>query len=195
MLETIAYITPEVYVYQIPPLKSINGHRATEWDTDNSLWKGRLKVVEIEGGNNSLQCEVRLEDSTNGELFAAAPYSLDGKGVEPVTDSSRYFAIRVVDGSRQATLGLGFPDRSMAFEFNIALQDYKKHAKPLVAKPIKDYSLKPGQSIHVNVEETTEQPQFQIPNLLPPPPSSKSSKKKDHHQRTDPFDDDFGDFV
>lgn len=87
-IETILSITPLVYIYGIPPLKSLSrGHRAAEWNVDKPMWEGRLKVVEISDVDNpksELTCELRLEDVNTGELFASAPYSKDGKGVDAV---------------------------------------------------------------------------------------------------------------
>lgn len=51
-----------------------------------------------------------------GELFAASPYDVSGKSVEPVLDSSRYFVLRVEsdgptpDQRRTAYIGVGVRD-------------------------------------------------------------------------------------
>ncbi|KAL8207682.1 UNVERIFIED_CONTAM: hypothetical protein K2H54_060636 [Gekko kuhli] len=62
------------------------------------------------------------------ELFAQAPIDqYPGIAVETVTDSSRYFVIRIQDGNgRSAFIGIGFGDRGDAFDFNVSLQDHFK---------------------------------------------------------------------
>lgn len=204
-VESIIYINPKVYIYQIPPLKNIAGYKASEWDVDKPLWQGKLTVIEIENDQHEMECQLRLQDVSTGELFAIAPYKYDGKGVMSVLDSSRFFTIRVVNGTMTAVLGLGFADRNQAFEFNVALQDFRKHSNFSERLPnvTRDFSLKEGQKIHINVGggssistdfSTEESSEVEIPALKPPPPTHNTSKEQ-ATVRTDPFDDDFGDFV
>ena len=82
-----------------------------------------------------------------GALFASCPVDeYPGAAVERVTDSSRYYALRLVHQSgrrlehhtmivclslslcagKHAFIGLGFADRSESFDFNVALSDFFK---------------------------------------------------------------------
>ncbi|ORX35059.1 hypothetical protein BD324DRAFT_582726 [Kockovaella imperatae] len=157
-IESILFIAREVMVYQVPPRTSTSGYKAAEWDVEQFMWKGRLRVVEI--GN---RCELKLEDPSTGELFASATYATPWTQVEPVLDSSRYFVIRVEgDGGQRAYIGMGFQERGEAFDFQVALQSVAKRAsapepssdpsqpsKP--AAPPKDYSLKDGQTFTIKI--------------------------------------------
>jgi adaptin ear-binding coat-associated protein 1/2 len=78
--------------------------------------------------------------------------------VEPAADSSRNFLVRVVDATskRHAFLGMGFPERDDAFDFNVALSDWEKHLQgaadsvaAAAAAPQHDFSLKAGETIKV----------------------------------------------
>ncbi|NXC31209.1 NECP2 protein, partial [Campylorhamphus procurvoides] len=96
-----------------------------------------------------------------GELFAQAPVEqFPGLAVEGVTDSSRYFVIRVEDGNgRRAFIGVGFADRGDAFDFNVALQDHFKWVRQQseLARqdseqgPKLDLGFKEGQTITLNI--------------------------------------------
>ncbi len=65
-------------------------------------------------------CHLRLEEKPSGKLYAECSVeAYPGPSVQSVSDSSRYFVIRVSDGTH---LGLGFADRSDSFDLNVALQ-------------------------------------------------------------------------
>ncbi|EGG04886.1 uncharacterized protein MELLADRAFT_116967 [Melampsora larici-populina 98AG31] len=168
--ESVLWVARECYVYRLPPRTSTAGYKAADWgDMEAFLWKGRLRIIE-KGTENPTKCFIRLEDLDTGDLFANCPYSLDGKSVEPVLDSSRYYVIRVEDSSsgQRAFLGMGFPERSDSFDFNVTLQDWTKRQKftsnsgtgtdhdsksspHLPSGPKRDFSLKDGQTISISL--------------------------------------------
>lgn len=141
-IQRVLYVCRPVHVYAIPPLMSMKGYAAADWtvpDLHNGgktreIFTARLRILEtaipMGPGNSSSQEKVKvdilLEDTNTGDLFAAAPY-IDASVVEHAIDSSRFFAMRVVgDQGRKAVLGIGFEDRSEAFDFGVALQEARK---------------------------------------------------------------------
>ncbi|KAI9144131.1 hypothetical protein BKA69DRAFT_1164299 [Paraphysoderma sedebokerense] len=185
-IETTLLIVREVFVYKIPPRTTTRGYRAQEWDVNQFLWQGRLKVT-AQGD----KCFVKLEDPNTGELFALCNYNPDNNSVEPVLDSSRYFVLRIEDKGRHAYVGLGFAERNDAFDFNVALQDHVKHVKAqkepkkaLDPGPKLDLSLKEGETISINIGKIAKKPvkpstnvvNDGSPAILPPRPSSSNSK-------------------
>jgi len=198
-IESVLYVCREVMVYRVPPRTSNAGYRAEGWgDLSDPLWKGRMRIMESDD-----KCTIRLEDPSSGEVFAQSPYDVTGAAVEPVLDSSRYFVLRVEDAGKKAYIGIGFVERTEAFDFNVALQDYTKRQKALLnpepaesstssASPHlpavkKDFSLKQGQSLGaIAIPGGSSHPPRKKPAasllggssgggipLLPPPPSSK----------------------
>ncbi|KAJ3204528.1 hypothetical protein HDU82_005776 [Entophlyctis luteolus] len=198
--ESVLLVIRECTAYRIPPRTAAKGYRAGDWDVNAFLWKGRLRII---ARGSKADCFINLEDATTGELFAACPYPPDGSTVEPVLDSSRYFVLTLVDpgSGRKAYIGLGFLERSDAFDFNVALQDHAKRLKnagkpKTVAAtssfPSIDFSLKDDQkfSIHIGGVELAHEVAKKkpasasssissIPGLseyaLPPPPLTSSS--------------------
>merc|ERR1711920_18045 len=81
------------------------------------------------------------------------------KYVERVTDSSRYWVLKIVNGQRHAFIGFGFSDRNDAFDFNCVLSDFKrtyvdKDSDSAIAsqlEPMRDLSLKDGDKIVLNL--------------------------------------------
>lgn len=232
------FIASSVHVYNIPPLTSTKGYLAAHWTADSNkrqIFTARLRVLETAipdpDSGESLSTEVLLEDPVTGQLFAGAPYT-DAGVVEAALDSGRFFALRVVgDGGRKAVLGIGFEERGEAIDFGITLQEVrkvlgidvevgrkgmagKKAVDKEVVKAKKDFSLKEGEIIHVDIgkkgrrqkeeslvngNEDDERAMFSIappPHipkagtggttpLLPPPPSGLDVKTQRRRSRQD----------
>lgn len=212
-IHRVLFIASNVHVYAIPPLTSTKGYLATHWTAENNkrrIFAARLRVLETaipdpDGSGETLSTNILLEDPTTGELFAGAPYT-DSGAVEAALDSVRFFAVRVVgDGGRKAMLGIGFEERSEAIDFGITLQEVRKVQKldldaagktlgigpkegktKTVVMEKKDFSLKEGETIHVDIGRKggrkkdegiagrveDERALFSIP---PPPYSSKGA--------------------
>lgn len=161
-IERTLAVFREVAAYKIPPRMGSGGVKSGDWLVDDKIFTGRLMVVDC-----GKACELRLTDGNTGELFAVCPVGVGERMtcVEPAADSSRNFVIRVVDptSKRHAFLGMGFPERGDAFDFNVALADWEKHTQrqeasaasgtagsaALPAAPQQDFSLKAGETISV----------------------------------------------
>ncbi|KAF2688226.1 adaptin ear-binding coat-associated protein 2 [Lentithecium fluviatile CBS 122367] len=237
-IQRILYLAPKVHIYQIPPLTSTKGYQASAWTADNNarqIFTARLRILETsipaptadDDTAEKVSTTLLLEDPSTGEEFAAAPYT-GISVVEQALDSSRFFAVTVVNGGRKAVLGMGFEERSEAIDFNIALQDARrvlgfeanpnapgsgprgKSSQKAVEEPKRDFSLKEGQTISINLgglkgrrerkEESKSPPEQQKSDqaalfsikpppgsggsgFLPPPPSAKSVKEERRRSR------------
>lgn len=179
-IQRILYLVPKVHIYNIPPLTSTKGYQASTWTADNNkrqIFTARLRILETsipspnpESDDEKVTITLLLEDPSTGDLFAAAPYT-SPNSVEQALDSSRFFAVTVVGDGRKAVLGLGFEERSEAFDFSVALQDARRslglekapngsigasstsrsssNSKP--EEPKRDFSLKEGETISINL--------------------------------------------
>lgn len=125
--ESVLLVKREVFLYTLPPRQSTRGYRAAEWSLDAPTWTGRLRVVTRSGSSDSM-LYIRLEDAVSGRLYAQCPVeAFPSVAVEQVLDSSRYFVIRLVsDDGRTVFVGIGFAERSDAFDLNVAIQDHFK---------------------------------------------------------------------
>ncbi|KAL6271414.1 hypothetical protein ACE6H2_028325 [Prunus campanulata] len=159
-------VVREVAVYKIPPRSTSGGYKCGEWLQSDKIWSGRLRVVSCKD-----RCEIRLEDPNSSELFAAC-FVHPGQretSVETVLDSSRYFVLKIEDGTgKHAFIGLGFAERNEAFDFNVALSDHEKYVKREHEKesnggetsddghidihPAVNHRLKEGETIRINVK-------------------------------------------
>jgi hypothetical protein len=155
--ERVLLVKPEVFVYRIPPRTTNRAYLASSWKLDAPDWTGRLRILSL-----GSKCIIKLEDKSSGELFASCPVeSYPSVAVESVSDSARYFVIRIKDeANRTAFIGIGFVDRSDSFDFNVALQDHFKTIKkeeelaknpPVMNEKKLDLSFKEGQTIKINI--------------------------------------------
>ncbi|KAI1150821.1 hypothetical protein F4825DRAFT_452064 [Nemania diffusa] len=206
-IQRVLFIIGNVHVYNVPPMTPGKGHVAASWTADGNsrqIFTARLRVLETAitqaSGEEKVKADIILEDQRTGQLFAAAPYTAAAI-VEPAYDSSRFFALRVQDGAgRKATLGIGFEERSDAFDFGVALQEAQKTLgwaqgglpgqKPAEEKKDsvekRDLSLKEGETITVNLPARFGRRKPQAGEevsggslssfSLPPPPSAGTSK-------------------
>lgn len=156
-IELVLFQVSECYVYLIPPRKSAASYRADEWNVNKWAWEGVLKVI-----SKGEECIIRLEDKTTGELYARS-FLREGEPhpVEAVIDSSRYFVLRIEENIggrlRHAFIGIGFRERTEAYDFQAALHDHMKYLnKKKAAEEMEqqyqksssaDYSLKEGETI------------------------------------------------
>lgn len=134
-------------------------YRAADWNLTEPSWTGRLRLV----ANGEL-VSLKLEDKQSGALFANCPIDkYPGIAVEAVSDSSRYFVLRIQDDNgRTAFIGMGFGDRSDSFDLNVALQDHFKWVKnqeqiekeKVEPRQQLDLGFKEGETIKINMKIT-----------------------------------------
>ncbi|KAG4960934.1 hypothetical protein AAZX31_13G274300 [Glycine max] len=161
-IELVLFQVPECYVYIIPPRMTAASYRADEWDVNKWAWEGILKVT-----SKGEECIIKLEDKSTGELYARA-FLRNGEPhpVEPVIDSSRYFVLRIEENIggrlRHAFIGIGFRERTEAYDFQAALHDHMKYLnKKKTAEEMEqhyqqtssvDYSLKEGETLVLQIK-------------------------------------------
>jgi hypothetical protein len=151
VIERVRCAIPDAHVFKLPHRPTAGGWRGADWDQE--VWQGTLKVVER--GDLTV---VLLVDRASGGIFAVCPVQ-DG-AVDRCVDSSRYFVLRVENqNGRHMYIGMAFNERNDAFDFNTSLEDARREKEseanpvPLETGPSKDYSMKDGAKIHINVSK------------------------------------------
>ena len=130
----------ECFVYQIPPLRTSEGHRAEDWQLESPLFTGALRVYQR---GDSLRVIVYRVPPISLQPTDESPYSIFAESlihispserdllrfVDGVVDSSRYFVLKIQDpnSDRSAYIGVGFRERETAFEFKNCLNDYIRY--------------------------------------------------------------------
>mmetsp|Transcript_8527 Transcript_8527/g.18408 ORF Transcript_8527/g.18408 Transcript_8527/m.18408 type:complete len:218 (-) Transcript_8527:2374-3027(-) len=151
VVERVRCSIPDAHVFKLPPRQTAGGWRGADWDQE--VWQGTLKVVER--GDLTV---ILLVDRGSGAIFAVCPVK-DG-AVDRCVDSSRYFVLRVENANgRHMYIGMAFNERNDAFDFNTSLEDSRREREAMAnpvplepSGPAKDYSMKKGEKIHINVK-------------------------------------------
>lgn len=98
-----------------------------------------------------------LQDDKN-QVFAICQVN-DDSAVERTLDSGRYFVLRITNQQgRHAYIGIAFNERNDAFDFNVALNEFKNElhreqtATMMAASATsQDFSLKSGEKIKIKI--------------------------------------------
>lgn len=191
-MSLVTFTCSTVQVYQVPP-PSGKGLRTTQI-IQPSIFTGSLRLVQ---SLDPLKLDIRIEvpitpgeqPASERELFAACPYA-HANTVERTTDSSRFFQLRVVHEKRVAYLAIGFEEKDLAFDFQVALADFDKLKRTAEARQVgarAPEQMSKAMPAVKSFEETGD-----IPLLAPPP--STSAMRETQAATTTGFDDDFGDF-
>jgi len=171
-------IIPDVHAFSLPPKTSARAWSA-EAMREKEIWAGVLKVVTRSEDKAVIQLV-----SADGRLFAAAPVSR-GRAftecVESASDSSRYFSIVVRnDQGRSAPIGIGFRDRTGAFDFRASLMEWEKKrtgvaAAQAAAAASEDLSLRAGTALNLafHKEPSTAPAAAPASGPLAPPPAAR----------------------
>merc|ERR1711874_200395 len=153
-------VKAECLVYRIPPQTKAAGWKANDWNLKKPDWNGKMKLVTMGKG-----AKIKLVEKDNDSLFRECPIeTYPGLAIQSVTDSSRYFVIKVTEDGKNVYLGLGFEDRSDSFDLNSTLHDYfkgllveEKIEQEKEAPPEKlDLALKQGETIKVSINLPTK---------------------------------------
>lgn len=128
--EQVLCVIGEVFCYRVKAMATADGFRCADWGLDAPMLTGRLRVI---GRGEEIFCRVLKPD---GAVFAetepvkAAETPRD-RFVTPAVDSSRYYVIRLLNprNGQRAPLGIGFRERSSAFDFTAAVDDFCKKAR------------------------------------------------------------------
>ncbi|GMF26062.1 unnamed protein product [Phytophthora lilii] len=135
VLERTLFSESGVWLYQVPASQvSSLAPRADAWDPEHPFLTGSVRVLQRGDACLVQLFEPAAEDAPPA-LFAQCPLQITRElaldvYVHDCVDSSRYFMLRVEDEKtgRRAFVGIGFPDRTAAFNFKATLQDYAKYA-------------------------------------------------------------------
>jgi hypothetical protein len=160
-------------VYRVPPLTTVSGYRANDWNLATPL---QTCGFQVERRDNDLYLLFTVENHT--KLFALSKVRTGHSGIsdsgsggsgsestnteqrssiESVVDSSRYFVTKIQDPQtgKEAMLGFGFRDREVAIDLMGNLQQFQRSIqREIDAKNMKVTEippLQPGHKMHISL--------------------------------------------
>jgi len=175
-------INNQLFIYRIPPMQSIDGHRAELWNLSKPLLHNACSI-EVYRKNEEMIIDILAERPKTGEgavegskenyLFARSIVHLNittnnalEHWISPTIDSSRYFALRITNPStkQEALIGIGFIERNDATNFRMACDDYVNSL--MREKKAMELHRQFEESLAIDeAEESTEQQQQQHAHL------------------------------
>lgn len=126
---------PLCFVYVVP--KGGSGLFANSWNLASPIFTGQLEVVVNRQDSVILRVFPRNREADDTPFVESTSIPIRdivtgnkilSYFIEPVHDSSRYFVVRVEDpvSGTRGVIGIGFKDRSRAFDLTAALSDLKR---------------------------------------------------------------------
>ena len=90
------------------------------------MWPAMDSQVTSKGSD----CIISLVHTDKPGVYAKCTLMENGtNNVEPVTDSGRFFALRISDGKgRHAFIGIGFNEKKEAFDFKASLSEVTRYS-------------------------------------------------------------------
>ncbi|CCH43258.1 hypothetical protein BN7_2806 [Wickerhamomyces ciferrii] len=201
-VEKTLFRADDVCLIKIPPPITTDSTSSSiidinSWDLNEIVWKGKLKFVETEFIMNMNIDEDSINErqiiqgniiliNNNGitnDIFGNIPYTLDGHNVQ-ITNSKLIYSVILEFQDKKLGLGLKFLNQTKSSDFNISLQDFKKHAKA---------ALDTHNDLINDLQEN-----FQKLNIELSSPTDSQIEHIDNNKQnelTDESDLEFGDFV
>jgi len=152
-----------------------------------------------------------MRDMKSKELFAECIVE-DEETVVDTIDSSRYVVMKLKDpaSGRVAMLGMGWQERSNAYDFKATLKDhqrrmkFRKHRQQQPRQQTRDYNIAPDQKITLNFKKKNGKPKSKLTGGLqslqlgrgdkaPKPSKGKDAAATNTTTEVDPFAGGFGD--
>lgn len=178
----------EANIYQVHP-----GTMSASGDFLADSWTEKHFITAVCGEIlvHGERVRIVMKDLKSRELFAECVVE-DETSVTDTVDSSRYVVMKLKDpaSGRVALLGMGWRERTNAYDFKATLRDhqkrmqFRKQRKQEPRAPSRDYNIAADQKIKLNFKKRTDKPKpkstggLQALKLSGPKSAAKKSAAK-----------------